>query len=199
MMVDKFLKKLKPVHAKYFFSVVTLGGENPAGTLLQTKKRLARQNIKLSSGFAVQMPTNYIVWGGAISEDRQKKMFDKWNEGIDRIINIIKNQKENEIEAGSFISNLFLSKVLYSISIPNFNRMDKSFLADSNCDQCGICKKICPSGNIELKDGKPVWNQKCEQCLACIQWCPREAIQYGNKTKERKRYTNPYISLKELI
>lgn len=77
--------------------------------------------------------------------------------------------------------------------------MDKSFWINSNCNTCGICKSICPSKNIELKDGKPLWKHQCEQCLACIQWCPKQAIQYGKKTEKRKRYTNPYVSIKELI
>lgn len=198
LMVAKFIKKLKAEHAKYFFAVATCGG-SAAGTLLQTKKGLAQQNVKLAAGFVIQLPTNYIIWGEAISEERQKKMFDKWNERLSDIVNLIKNQEEHDIEAGSFLSNFFLSKALYSVSMPNFPKMDKSFWSDNNCNQCGICKNICPAGNIELNDGKPVWNHKCEQCLACIQWCPKQAIQYGKKTQGRKRYTNPFVSLKEFI
>lgn len=197
-MVAKFIKKLRAEHAKYFFAVATYGG-SAVGTLLETKKRLVQQNIKLASGFAIQMPTNYIIWGEAIAEERQKKMFDYWDKRLDDIVNIIKNQEEHVIEAGSFLSSFFLSKVLHSISMPNFAKMDKSFWSDNNCNQCGICKSVCPAGNIEFKDGKPVWNHKCEQCLACIQWCPKQAIQYGKKTQGRKRYTNPFVSLKEFI
>jgi ferredoxin/flavodoxin len=198
LIVTKFIKKLKAEHAKYFFAVATCGG-GAAGTLLQTKKKLAQQNIKLASGFAILMPTNYIIWGGAISEESQKKMFENWNMKSDGIANIIKNQEEHSIEVGSLLSNFFLSKALYSISVPNFPKMDKAFCADDKCDHCGICKRICPADNIEIKEGKPTWNHKCEQCLACIQWCPKQAIQYGKKTQERKRYTNPFVSLKEFI
>ena len=115
------------------------------------------------------------------------------------IANIIKNQEEHSIEDGFMLSDFFLSKALYSISVPNFHKMDKSFWADNKCDHCGICKRVCPADNIEIKEGKPVWNHKCEQCLACIQWCPKQAIQYGKKTQERERCTNPFVSLKEFI
>jgi ferredoxin len=145
------------------------------------------------------MPTNYIVWGEAIPEESQNKMFMKWNQRLPDIVNIIKNQEPHVIETGSFMSDLLLSKALYHISIPHFPKMDKAFWSDSHCNHCGICRSVCPAGNIELKDGKPVWNHQCEQCLACIQWCPKQSIQYGKKTQGRKRYTNPSVSLKELI
>lgn len=198
LIVNRFIKKLRPEHAKYFFAVTTCGG-TAAGTLLQVRKRLARQNIKLASGFIVQMPTNYIVWGGAIPEEKQKAMFESWSKKCDDIVPIIRNQQEHGIESGSVLSDLLLSKALYSVSMPNFPKMDKSFWADDKCDHCGICKRVCPVGNIELREGKPSWNHKCEQCLACIQWCPKQAIQYGKKTEVRIRYTNPSISLKELL
>lgn len=198
LMVAKFIKKLKMDHGKYFFAVTTCGGA-AAGTLLQTKKGLAKQNIELSSGFIIRLPTNYIIWDGAISTEKQNKMFENWKERLDSVIKTIKNHEKRDIESGSFLSNFFLSKLIYNVSTPNFPKMDKSFWADSNCNQCSICKKICPAGNIELKDGKPIWLHKCEQCLACIQWCPKQAIQYGKKTQSRKRYTNPDISVKELL
>ncbi|MEW9124458.1 MAG: EFR1 family ferrodoxin [Thermotaleaceae bacterium] len=198
LMVTEFVKKLRKEHAKYFFAIATCGG-SAAGTLLQTQKKLARQNIKLSSGFVVQMPTNYIVWGGAISEERQKKMFENWVNRTGHIANTIKKQEEHGIESGSILANFFLSKALYSVSMPHFLKMDKDFWVDSRCDHCGICKKVCPADNIEIKEGKPVWNHKCEQCLACIQWCPKQAIQYGKKTQERERYTNPFVNIKEFI
>lgn len=198
LMVTEFIKKLRREHAKYFFAIATCGG-SAAGTLLQTEKSLAKQNIKLSSGFIVQMPTNYIIWGGAISEERQKVMFENWNNSVDRIAYTIKNQAEHGVESGSVVANFFLSKALYSVSMPQFPKMDKAFWADSKCDHCGICNRVCPTDNIEIKEGKPVWNHRCEQCLACIQWCPKQAIQYGKKTQGRERYTNPFVSLKEFM
>lgn len=63
----------------------------------------------------------------------------------------------------------------------------------------GICKTVCPCGNIELQAGKPVWLHHCEQCLACIQWCPPEAIQFGKKTPRYERYRHPEVKLSDII
>lgn len=197
-MVSKFLTKLKPEHAKYFFAVATYGG-NAAGTLLQVKQRLRKQNMKLDSGFVVHMPTNYIVMGEALAKEEQDKLFQSWEERIDGIANIIKNQEVHDLEVGSALSNFFMSKALYSVAIPSLAKADKSFWTDDSCNHCGICQRVCPSGNINIIDNKPVWNHKCEQCLACLHWCPSHAIQYGKKTQGRDRYTNPSVNLKEVI
>ncbi len=198
LMVAKFIKRLRAEHGKYFFAVVTCGG-SAAGTLLQAEKSLRKQNVRLAAGFVVQMPTNYIVWGGAIPQERQQQMFDNWSKRLEDMAKIIGNREEHSVETGSFLANFFLSKALYSISMPQFAGMDKAFHSDGNCDHCGICERVCPAGNIALQDGKPVWNHKCEQCLACIQWCPKQSIQYGQKTAGRQRYVNPSVSLKELL
>lgn len=197
-MVNKFLKKLKPEQANYFFSVATYGG-SAAGSLLQVKHKLKKQNIKLASGFAVNMPSNYIVMGEALVKKEQDRLFQGWDKRVDKIINVIKNQKEQKIESGSFLTNFFLSKVLYSVAVPSLAKADKSFWTSNTCNNCGICKRVCPADNIEFKDNKPIWNHKCEQCLACLQWCPNQAIQYGKKTQGRNRYTNPFVNLKEVM
>ena len=76
--------------------------------------------------------------------------------------------------------------------------MDKGFRVDETCNGCGVCKTVCPCGNIAWEAERPVWQHRCEQCLACIQWCPREAIQYGRKTPGYARYHHPEIRLRDL-
>lgn len=77
--------------------------------------------------------------------------------------------------------------------------MDRAFHADANCTGCGTCIKVCPVGNIDMVENKPVWRQHCEQCFACLQWCPREAVQFGGNTINRKRYHHPDVKLEDMI
>jgi MinD superfamily P-loop ATPase len=72
-------------------------------------------------------------------------------------------------------------------------------MADSNCDACGVCEKICPIGNITMNVRMPEWNHHCEQCFACLHWCPQEAIQYGKRTSGRTHYHHPDIRMPEMI
>jgi ferredoxin/flavodoxin len=44
------------------------------------------------------------------------------------------------------------------------------------CTGCGSCASDCPSGNITLRDGKPVFGKKCVTCLKCYYSCPQKAL-----------------------
>lgn len=46
-----------------------------------------------------------------------------------------------------------------------------------SCNACGLCAKLCPSGNIEADNqGHLVWGRNCLFCLTCEMKCPLEAI-----------------------
>lgn len=60
-----------------------------------------------------------------------------------------------------------LAKMVYS----------KTFSADKNCDNCGICIKKCPTNNIsENIHGELKWDSKCMLCATCELSCPKDAI-----------------------
>ncbi len=48
-----------------------------------------------------------------------------------------------------------------------------------NCTKCGLCVRLCPVGNIEMKD-YPRHDGRCEMCMRCFSFCPARAI-YINK------------------
>jgi len=46
------------------------------------------------------------------------------------------------------------------------------------CSACGLCMKLCPTGNIsESKGGHPVWGRNCLLCFTCEMKCPKGAIE----------------------
>ena len=41
------------------------------------------------------------------------------------------------------------------------------------CMYCGGCVASCPTGALELKDNKIIWNKlKCIECRDCVNACP---------------------------
>jgi ferredoxin len=60
----------------------------------------------------------------------------------------------------------------------------------NKCIGCGKCEKLCPVGDIECQDGKPVWqhNGKCMTCYACLHHCPSNAISWGWFTSGKGQY-----------
>ncbi len=195
--VVELISRLKTNPGAYLFAVAVNAGQ-VAATLVQMQELLGRKHLRLSSGFSIELPSNYIVWRGAVSQEKQQKKFAAALKKMEHIAAVVQNRDERSPEKGPFWQNPFFSWT-YRKTFPHIAKMDKSFCADEKCNACGICAKICPAQNIVISGKKPVWQHHCEQCFACIQWCPEEAIQHGKNTKNKKRYHHPEISLKDML
>jgi ferredoxin len=77
-------------------------------------------------------------------------------------------------------------------------QMDRLFFVDSRCDGCAVCVRVCPVENVEIQEGRPVWQHRCEQCFACYEWCPREAI-VARAGASKRRYNHPEVRLHDVI
>ena len=175
----------------YYYSIATYGGSAGNALYQLYELLLNTHNIKLNFGKELQMFSNYIIKYDM--SERVDEITRKSDEGLSPMIASIKNKENNKIKGTTkifaFVNKIFLKKV---------SSMDKNFTVNNSCESCGICVKVCPVKNIEIIDGKPRYKHNCEQCVACIQFCPQKAINYGNATQNRRRYTNPEISYTEL-
>jgi ferredoxin len=195
--VVSFARRLKASRPDYVFAVAVHAGQVSA-TLLQLKGILGKRGIGLAAGFEVQMPSNYIPWGGPGTREEQQRRFDAAKEKISRIAGYVRQREKRPVEKGPLWQRIVFTP-LYHLSFAQLSKMDRSFWADAKCNHCGICVKVCPAQNISMQQGKPVWNHHCEQCFACLQWCPQESIQYGKKTVNYSRYHHPDIQLKDVL
>jgi ferredoxin len=62
---------------------------------------------------------------------------------------------------------------------------------DEQCTGCGLCARICPVNNVEMRDGSPRFSEHCVLCLRCLHACPQEAIQIGKITMGKFRWRGP--------
>ncbi len=198
--VTDFITSISKIESNYTFAIATNGG-TPAGTLTQLKKVLKAKSTKLNAGFLVRydsgrlgMEIGLITFMRKIS-GKKPESFEK---RITTITETINANKDYGIEKGN-IAATTLGNMFTKVAVPAFAIMDKEFNTDSNCNGCGICEKVCPRGNLKMKEGVPTWNGNCEQCLACVHWCPKESIQIGDTTAGQVRYHNFEVSLKEII
>lgn len=197
LMVATFAEHLDRKAVDYVFTVVTHGGGGGSAALRQFDDILRkRQGRGIDAGFSVTMPGNYILMYDSPERGKQEEILAKADKEISGITGLVM-KCEKHMNPSSLIT-----RVLYILLYPRFTShvhdSDKKFFADENCTSCGICASVCPAGNIELADGKPVWKHHCELCCGCIHLCPAGAIQAGPKTAKRKRYHNPSITLGEL-
>lgn len=195
--VVRFVERLKNLGRPYVFAVAVNGGQ-VSGTLVQLRKLMKRNGSLLSSGFGITMPSNYIPWGGPGPEEKQRKLFESASKKIPEIVACVRSRKERPVEKGPLWQRALFTPI-YKLSFSRVPAMDRRFWTDDKCNRCGVCSRVCPSRNIEVDAGKPVWKHACEQCFSCLQWCPREAIQYGGKTPRYERYHHPEVGLKDVL
>jgi ferredoxin len=197
LIVTRLIKKLQVPKDSYVFAVAVHGGM-PCATLSQAARLFSDKGMHLSSGFAVTMVDNYTPLGGAMPVEKQKARFEKAARKIDEICASIE-RRESSIDRGWPLVNWLFSGLMYRNAAPKMPGFDKQFFADSNCNGCGVCEKICPVANIRMNEHRPVWQHRCEQCFACLHWCPQAAIQYGKKTAGRTRYHHPDVKIQDII
>jgi ferredoxin len=153
------------------------------------------------------------------STDEREKIFKLSENKIDKICSYINKEKKGIIEKDVVI----LEKVIDFLNLRNtlqkkvwlkvagysdhsnisfdqaIKLMDNGFNVNTNCNGCGICKKVCPVQNILFKKNQPQWNHSCEQCFACFHWCPQSAINYRIGTINCERYTHPEVKVSDLF
>jgi ferredoxin len=79
-------------------------------------------------------------------------------------------------------TGLFISLIFNAPGMKLFKLMDKYLsVNDVLCNNCGLCIKRCPVGNIVQvvkRDGRPsvIFKGECIHCFRCINRCPQKAL-----------------------
>lgn len=156
-------------------------------------KALGKRGVSLTAAYAVIMPNNYILLPG-FDVDGKEVEERKLQEAPARVAEIAEAIREHRQEAlyqtGSMpgLKSYGIYPLFVHLAIGS-----NSFRVTDVCISCGLCERICPTGTIRLRAGKPVWADTCVQCVACIHRCPVRAIEYGKGTLKKGRYHHPEI------
>jgi ferredoxin len=194
LIVMNTLASLKKHKDSYIFSVATHAG-GPDMVLSILRDELQKIGLELSAGFTLYAPNNYVIGYRPPSKRSIESTLTRIDQIIPDIVHVVKN-KETHLQASDFPSgsykghDKFLSEVNYK---------DERFWITEDCTECGTCERVCPAQNIVVADGTVEWLHRCELCLACINWCPESVIRYGKETHSRGHYTNPRVSVEDMI
>ena len=184
--------KLKGYDKQPVYAVCTCG-DDCGYTVDMLGKTLSGRGVKLTDGYCVFMPNNYILMPGFDVDSKEVEQ-QKLKDAVARVESIAeavrKNEKVNLYKKGSMP---FLKSYLVNPLFVNFATGRNSFRATDACISCGLCEKVCPTKTISLVDGHPAWKNTCIQCVACIHRCPVRAIEYGKETLKKGRYYHPGI------
>lgn len=195
--VRDFLEGLDAARAEYIFAVATCNFL-PGCALDRVSQMLDPKGKPLNAGFVVKMPGTYLPMYGANPSGIQNKKFKAKDKKTDRIARIVSERRDRRSECSPLLFDRLLGPKMEKL-MEHFPEKDRDFTLEASCTGCGICARVCPFGNIDMTGDKPQWLHHCQQCFACMHLCPQESIQIGDKTKDRKRYGNPRVPLKDII
>jgi len=196
--VCEFISAINLDRASYVYIACTYGATSGnGGCISQTKRILKERGFALNAAFYVKMVDNFILWSwdvppvgkhAKLHENARRKSVD-----ISKIITNGQNHFDRSITE-------HITPVIYGYKhfYQTVNHNDKAFNTSEKCTSCGLCADICPTHNLGMDNGKPIWkSENCQRCLACLHLCPSACIQYGKATAKRQRYKNPYIAIDE--
>ena len=183
--VRDWLLKMELRGAKQVWFVMTCGGE--IGNADRYNRELCAEKAISCMGTAqIIMPENYIAMFGVPQADEARRIVAKAEPDIDRAIAALREGLPFPPTRNNLYDRLMsgpVNPLFYSCFVK-----DRAFTAGPACTGCGLCAKRCPTNNISLRNGRPVWGGSCTHCMACICYCPTRAIEYGKKSAGKPRY-----------
>lgn len=202
--VFKFLKNLDLKSYGHIFAVATKGG-SPDFCVPHLSKILKKQKKRLDAYFEVPLPNNSHIIHDLASDERIQQQMAAAQPNLDKISEALRRQEKVLPKMDFGGKKTFLRAFGFLAKISHFGGFDKKFSVNEKCTSCGVCEKVCPSGKVSLKEGKPVWDKtvSCFYCTACLNYCPLSAITNGtlkpSATQPSNRYTNPQVKLNEMV
>ena len=183
--VEDWLLHTELAEAKQAWFVMTCGNE--IGDADRYNRRLCQAKGLACMGTAqIVMPENYIAMFNAPQVEEARQIVARAEPDIDGAIAAVRENRAFPPPRRKFYDR-FMSGPVNPIFYTFFVKAN-AFTAGDACTGCGQCVRRCPTNNITLQTGKPVWGQDCTHCMACICYCPTEAIEYGKKSLGKPRY-----------
>ena len=183
--VRDWLTKTEFPGAKQVWFVMTCGSE--IGNAAQYNRGLCREKQLAYMGTAqIVMPENYIAMFDAPQADEARQIVARAEPDIDRALSAIAANQAFPLPRDNLYDRFMsgpVNPIFYSFCVKA-----KPFTASDACIGCGKCAALCPTNNINIQNGKPVWGGDCTHCMACICYCPAEAVEYGKKSLGKPRY-----------
>lgn len=191
-MLREYLKKVN-ITTDYLFLIASYGSDGDQNALRIMTKTLEKRGMAVNYTNSVLMVDNYLPMFDMAKEKEIKDENDILN-AISIIKDDILMKKEFKLSKKMFTTVPFIEKVLESTMSKKFK-----IVVDKECSNCQICTKVCPRGNIELTEGKPVLGDNCEFCLGCVHHCKNNVLNLNQEANPDERYINPNIKVSEII
>lgn len=190
--INELIRKTPFEGNKDVYFVFTSGGYSGICSTL-AKRMVRKKGLNYMGAADFKMPRNYIANDTypELPAEEIKRRIDVSYKLIPEIADLISSGQKLVKRS----KHVWLFELIITLPFtPVWTRIRqgvKKFRASDKCIGCKKCARLCPLNVIKPdENGRPVWDAKmCAHCMSCIQNCPVEAIEYGDVTPPKKRYT----------
>lgn len=188
----EFLKKVE-IKTDYLFLITSYGSDGDQNALKIMKETLNSRGINVNYANSVLMVDNFLPVFDMVHEKEIKKDLDI-DSAIENIKDDISIRKEYIFDKKHFTDVENIEEVLEKTMTEKYH-----ILVGDECNNCLICSKVCPRGNVTFEDEKPVIGDNCDFCLGCVQHCKIRNLTINDELNPNERYRNPNIKISEII
>lgn len=138
---------------------------------------LRNKGYRITGQIPCDMPSNWISLHPALNNSTVIYIHQTIHERVRKYFNRIVNGERPFPSHKEILQDVLISPISLLYYFIGRFIIAKTFYANHECDNCGICIKECPAGAIKEISGKPFWTVHCESCMRCMNFCPRKAIE----------------------
>ena len=189
-LVWRFIEGLPPGEGRGAFMADTLAGFS-GGIVGPLKRTLAKKGYRPLGAAEIVMPSNFFP--GRRDPAKEAETVRAGLLAARRFAESLCGEKARWGRV-PFVSDLVCRFSRSALLWKGLRRFFPLAVDPARCTRCGLCARICPVGNIALKD-LPVFAGRCELCLRCRSFCPSAAISVPGKRSEAYRA----VELKEIL
>lgn len=190
--VQDFVKKVK-LEAEYLFAVITYGNMSAGATT-------AFAELAAAAGHHFHYVNQLMMMDNALDYfdmDQQREVLE--SKQVELHLKQIQEDvtARRELHPDATEEERAMTRMNGAGQDHLSGKYAELFSVNEQCVKCGICAKVCPAGNIAVKDSV-VFSEHCMECLACIHNCPQNAIHLKTE-KSGARWVHPDVTVEELI
>lgn len=125
----------------------------------------------------VDMPSNWIPLHPGIRKNVIESIIARCEPIVRKFANKVLSGKKVYRGLYSLPVDLIISPIAAGYYLGGRFFLSKTFIANSDCNNCGLCIKECPTSSIIYVRNRPYWKLTCESCMRCLNNCPQRAIE----------------------
>ena len=136
------------------------------------------KGYKVKAMYPVDLPSNWISLHPGIKRKVVDSMVDHYERLTKKFATKVLSGKRVFLKSFVLLPlDILVAPIAFGYYFVGRYILAKTFIANYNCNNCGICVEQCPTKSIIISDNRPYWKFSCESCMKCMNYCPQRAIE----------------------